>query len=252
MNTIKKAWKFLLRHKVVTLSVIALVIVGSHGFLSWQLWKNYQSSYEAMYAQLRTDVDHALALPSGSAEEKAQKIAALRGVVQLPNVECRANVFIQWQIIFDSLRDRVDECNQQATASQALKDQVNSLAKYLDNEQSLLALFVSVSSPDKVQADSFENQVKAWQVFGEKLVELQVQPAFEPVKGTASDSVAAISSAWQKLHEANATQNRMAYEEARGKLPEAYDTLAAIDPLSKKQFKEVASSLQAAYDTLFN
>jgi len=251
MNVIKKAWKFLFRHKVVTLSAIALVVVGGYGFLSRQLWKNYQSSYEAVYSRLHVDVDRALALPSSSAEEKTQKITELRKVAQLPSAECRASILIQWQTVFEPLRTRVDECKQQA-ASQALKEQLNYLAQYLDNEASLLTLLASVNSPDKVEADSFEDQVKAWQALSGKLTELQVQLAFEPVKSAAGESVTAISNAWQKLHEANAAQDRMAYEEARAKLPEAYDKLAAINPLSQKQFKELIDSLQAAYDTLFS
>jgi|GEM_PF-4138164 len=251
MNVIKKAWKFLFRHRVVTLSAVALVVVGGYSFLSWQLWKNYQSSYEAAYSRLHVDVDRVLALPSGSAEEKTQKMTELRKVAQLPSAECRASLLIQWQTVFEPLRARVDECNQQATASQTLKEQINYLARYLDNEASLLTLLASVSSPDKVEADSFEDQVKAWQALGGKLTELQVQLAFEPVKSAAGESVTAISNAWQKLHEANAAQDRIAYEEARAKLPEAYDKLAAINPLSQKQFKELIDSLQAAYDTLF-
>jgi len=252
MNAIKKAWKFLLRHKIITLSVIALVIVGGYSFLSWQLWKNYQSSYEAAYSRLHVDVDRALALPSGSAEEKAQKVTELRKVAQLPGAECRASLLIQWQTVFEPLRARVDKCKQQATASQTLQEQLNYLALYLDNETSLLTLLASVSSPDKVEAGSFENQIKAWQALGEKLTELEVQSAFEPVKNVAREGITAISNAWQKLHEANAAQNRATYEEARARLPEAYDKLAAINPLSQKQFKELIDSLQAAYDTLYN
>jgi len=252
MNAIKKAWKFLFRHKVVTLSVIALVIVGGYGLLSWQLWKNYQSSYEASYTRLHIDVDRALALPGGSAEEKAQKITALSSAAQLPSAECRTSILIQWQTVFEPLRARVDKCNQQATASQTLKEQLSYLAQYLDNEASLLALLNSVSSPDKVEADSFENQVKSWQALSGKITELQVQPAFEPVKSATGESVTAISNAWQKLHEANAAQNRAAYEEARAKLSEAYDKLATVNPLSQKQFKELIDSMQATYDTLYN
>jgi hypothetical protein len=252
MNAIKKTWKFLLRHKAITLSVIILIVVGCYCLFSWQLWKNYQSSYEAAYTQLRIDVDHALALPNGSAEEKDQKIAAFREVAQRPIVECRANILIQWQTVIEPLQARIDDCKQQVVASQTLKERLNYLAQYLHNEESLLTLLVSVSLPDKVEADSFENQVKAWQALSDKLTELQVQPAFEPVKNAARDSIAAISGAWQKLHETNAAQDRATYEEARAKLPEAYDKLAAIDPLSKKQFLELVNSLRTAYDTLYN
>jgi len=252
MNVIKKAWKFLLRHKIITLSVFFLVIAGVYGVLSWQFWKNFQTAYEGAYAQLRGDVDHALALPSDSAEEKTKKVAALHEIAALPDDMCRINILVQWQTIINVLQTHQDACKQLVAESQTFKSHVDTLAGYLDNEQALLALLASVGLPDKIEANAFEKQVKEWQALGKKVAELQTQPSFESVKNLASESAGAISGAWQKLQEANAAQDRAAYEEARAKLPEAYDKLAAIDPLSKKQFKEHVSSLQAAYDRLFD
>jgi predicted ribonuclease YlaK len=252
MTTLKKVWALIIRHKGIALSILLIVIIGGYSFLSWQLWKNYQSSYETAYIQLHADIDHALALPSASDEEKVQKTSALHGVSHLSNDVCHVPFLIQWQTIIEKLRDHQEHCKQLAMKSQEVKSRLVALAEYLDSERSLLALLVSIDTPSKMEADAFEAQAKEWQDISTKVMDLHVQPDFEPVRDKADESSAKISSAWQKLHETTVAEDRGAYEDARAKLSEAYDTLAAIDPASKKQFQSLTQALQSAYDALFS
>jgi len=231
---------------------LLLIVLGAYYLVSQQLWKDYQTAHETSHSHLQAQIDAVFKLPTDTSDEKQAKITALKNLAQQSKTNCQVGLLIGWQSgIIPPLKDQKTSCEDRATKDQALKESLNKVAAYLENEQTLMKTMTSANLPAEVDESTIESQVSQWQGILAQVKGISVQPDFEPVKQIAITSVATIVAAWQALHEANHVADQTAYEAARTKLTESYDQLAAIAPAGQKQLTTLIDLVRSAYTASF-
>ena len=240
--------RFIRRHKAVAVTVLLLALLGVYYLLSQQLWKDYQTAYEMRHNQLQAEVDRALKMPTTTGDEKQAKLGELKKLAQQPGGDCQISMLIGWQSIVAQLQEQKARCEDLNVKDQTLKDSLDKVVLYLENERALIDVMTSADLAREVDEAAIEQQVVQWQGLLVRVKNLEVQADFEPTKQVSVVSVEAIAAAWQALQAAHVATDQKAYEEARTRLAESYDGLAAIAPASEKQLVFLIQSVQSAYN----
>lgn len=243
--------RFIRKYKIVAIVVLLFVVFGLYYLLSQQLWKDYQTAYEMRHTQLQTETDRVLKMPATISDEKRAKLAELKELAQQSNGNCQINALIGWQIIIPSLQGQNDHCEALSVKDQTLKASLDKLVLYFESEQALVGVMTSADLASEVDETSFERQLAQWQDMLARVKDLKVQDDFEPVKQVSVMNVEKIVGAWQTLQAAHIATDQKAYEEARAKLAESYDGLAAIAPVSEKHLAPLIQAVQSAHATSF-
>lgn len=238
-------------HKAIAIIAATAIIVGGYALWSAMSWQQYQGRYEKSLADAKISIDTTLALSQTTIEEKNQKMAALAEMANKePAMNCQMTVVFDWQRVFDNVQTRVSDCNDKAEKLSTLNDAIKAIAIYLQDEQALAGKMSVAAAPDQVKEGDFEAQVANWQQIRNDVALLTVGEMFAPVKTKAQEAANTIHDAWQRLLDAHKAQDQLAYEEARTKLPESYDRLAAIVTVADSQMVELTKALLIAYKEL--
>lgn len=246
----KNIWQWVRSHKVLVVVVVATVAVGLYVLGSVMSWQQYQNRYEVSIITAKADIDMVLAHPQKTSEEKRQKTAALNGLAaKQASLDCQVSTLLSWQRILGN-QAKVDGCNNASEKLSALRQALQSIAAYIGNEQVLLEKMTANTTPDQVGNDDFQSQITQWQDVQREVTLLDVSEPFKPVKEKALEAAGAIQDAWQRLFDAHIAEDHVAYEDARTKLSESYDRLAAIAPMADSKLAELTKTLQTVYDTL--
>lgn len=246
----KNTWQWIRSHKIFVVVIVAAVIVGLYVLGSAMSWQQYQDRYEKSIAMAKTDIDTVLALPQKTTEEKGQKTTALSEVAaKQADLDCQVNILFSWQRILGN-QAKIDECDDVLEKLSALRQALQNVATYLGDEQVLLEKMVVNMTPERISEEDFQSQIAQWQEVRRDVMSLDVDESFQPVKEKALEAVGAILNAWQLLLDAHVAEDQVVYEDARTKLPESYDRLAAIAPIADSRLVELTKTLQTAYNAL--
>lgn len=231
--------------------VLLLIILGVYYLLSQQLWRDYQTTYEMRHGQLQTEIDRTLEMSTTTSDEKQAKLGELKKLAQQSSGNCQTSMLIGWQSIIAPLQEQKARCEDLSAKDQTLKNSLDKIVLYLEAEQALMGVITFADLAAEVDETAIEKQVGQWQGLLAQVKDLKVSADFEPTKQTATASMEAIIIAWQALQAANAATDQQAYEEARIKLTESYDGLAAIAPASEKRLILLIQAVHSAYTASF-
>jgi hypothetical protein len=249
-----KFWRLVRTHRGATVAVVVVVLAGVYTFWSVNAWENYTTTAERWQASLRESIDTALALPVSNAEERAKKVDNLRQVansIESRSKICHVPTLIRWQEMLQSVKEKQQVCNQFTQKAATFSADLQKLTEYLENDRQLTGVLITAAAKKSLAEDDLEAQAQTWKRTVQDIQSMQAGEAFNPVREAAKQSATTIYEAWQKLYDAHKAEDATEYEAVRGRIADAYDTIAGIAAESSRQFKTLASSLQTTYDSTF-
>jgi hypothetical protein len=244
---------------IVASAVLAVLLITAYGLWSINTWSSYRTTYQNWQKELRASVDAAVTLPVTTSAERAKKMTAFKGVTDKIDTAkpslCHIPSVIAWQRIISDLRQREDACSHVIGEADLFNKKMQATVNYLKSEQALVTIIQAALATykEKVTEETWSSQMAVWKDASAAVAKISsTEPAFTPVKTEAVEKIRLVGAAWQDLISAHAAKDKTKYNEAQSKLVEAYAALHSVSTTSTEQLAKLATSLQLAYQQLFN
>lgn len=209
-----------------------------------------------LQAQLKTQLSAITSkTPASEAQysDKLKKLEELAADIDQYRISCSQAWAFQWLTVFPSVESKVRACQSSQSKITGLKEVTTDLSGFLKNEQALQALLTKLipqklTSPlDKTAQQSLRSATDA---VLEELGELKTERSFLPVVADAEKRLTSVIGGWKALETADANQNQVAWNKAKGDLDQAYVDVFGIVDISDKQLSILLKNLEGTANTL--
>lgn len=239
----------------IGLALLLGVLLVAYGVWSSMAWAGYQTSYVRSFDDMRQKADAATKLPAKTDRERAAKLLALKSVaasMHEARALCGLHTMVQWQQnVVRQYKERRQQCEDAARKLAGLSAHMQKTLIYLEDEQKVAKILISVKTADKLAEKGWSAQVTAWQKAAKDIKELAVSQEFVDVKGKAVSKCSAVAAAWKDVIAANKAKSEARYTKAEKALPRAYASLQDIGDTSAEKFKPLVIELESAYKLAF-